>query len=123
MISGISSAINARYFPVYRADYGRARCRVSREAWSKDSRVKELVIGSTVVNISLKLSPSEEELIIICSLWPDSSNLLKDNEICLDSSVVLRTASSFQNIEALVWINCPCKVSFVNPLYALCSMA
>ena len=90
--------------PYEASDFGTGRCRMSRAAFQKLNVAK---MGSI---LKLELTMVEKRLIVLCTAWPDSSNFLDDDTICVDDSVLDVDCAKYFS-----WVEAECKVSPVPP--------
>jgi len=86
-----------------RSDVGTGRCRMSKAAFQKLNAAK---MGSV---LKLELKWDEKRLVVLCTAWPDASNYLSDDTICVDDSVLDVDSADYSP-----WVEAECKVSLSN---------
>lgn len=93
------NAIHLSQLPNYdRVDAGCARCRVSSS--SPIVRMPSIRIGR-VVRLRLTIAGAQT-MDVICTLWPDTENVLQPNEIVIDDTVIIG--------QRISWSQAFCKV-------------
>ena len=93
----VKHAIQARYTPSYAADHGTGYCRLSNPLF------KQLGINiGWILEIALNIDCNNKPH-ILCTAWPDSANILDDNHLCVDDTVIATIGSTY-------WAECVCEV-------------
>lgn len=103
MNTNVGSAIHVSCLPNYdRIDTGRGRCRISPSS-TLLSRLPTLRIGR-VLRLRIFDPESTRSIDILCTIWPDSDNVLSGNEIAVDDSIVVGERFRWTNLSCQVFV-------------------
>lgn len=98
MITAVSAVSCLTYST---SDVGCGRCRISKVLLQK------LNITRLGTIITVQLSTESRQFTSVCTVWPDTSNCLNDDIICIDDTV---HAGDYQ-LDHAPWLEADCKVS------------